>query len=312
VARGLLEPGVVEVEVLGGGVSNDVVLVRSATSELVVKQALPRLRVAQVWEASRSRIVTEGEALRLARSIVPDGVPAVIEVVPADFLLVLESAPSRFSAWKDLLLAGSLDLDVASRVGNLLGTWHAATLHDAEVQARFSSLDAFLQLRIDPYYRTAASRHADLAERIEAHALSLLDTRWCLVHGDLSPKNVLTGHGGTWVIDWEVAHFGDPTFDLAFILCHLRCKAEHLPAYGEGFRQCAAVLMDAYEKVAPSVLDGIDEKRLVAHTACLILARVDGKSPVEYLDEHGRSSCRRLARDLIARDHVRLDEIWRS
>jgi len=60
--RGAIGEGCVEVEVLAGGLSSDVVLVRWGRTELVVKQALPLLRVPERWEADRGRIVTKGEA----------------------------------------------------------------------------------------------------------------------------------------------------------------------------------------------------------------------------------------------------------
>jgi len=298
------------VEVLPGGVSNDVLLVKTAGAELVVKQALPRLRVAQEWLADRGRIAAEGAALRLAATIRPDGVPAVADVVAEDYLLVMERAPAGFSVWKDDLLAGRIDVEVAGRVGSLIGSWHAATLDDRGTRERFDDLGAFVQLRVDPYYYTAARRHPAVAGRIGQLASSLLSTRRCLVHGDLSPKNVLSGRDGTWVIDWEVAHFGDPAFDLAFVLCHLRCKAAHRPAGTAGYRACARAFLDAYEKDAPDALDGIDPSYLAGQVACLLLARIDGKSPVEYLGPEARARCRSLACNLLSRERLEIDDLW--
>lgn len=308
--RGLLADDRVEADFLAGGVSNDVVMVRAGEIELVVKQALPRLRVEEEWLASQDRIVTEGTALAVAGSIRLDSVPAVIDIVPEDFLLVMQRAPRGFSVWKEDLLAGRIDVGVAERVGYLIGSWHSATYDDDATRKRFDDLEAFIQLRIDPYFRTVAIRHEDLAERIEELAESLISTRRCLVHGDLSPKNILVGGTRAWVIDWEVAHFGNPTFDLAFVLCHLRCKAAHRPGDAGNYRRCATAFLDAYRAAAPEVISGIAHSYLVAQTGCLLLARMDGKSTVEYLSEQNRISCRQLARHLISGNDLELNEIW--
>ena len=84
----------------------------------------------------------------------------------------------------------------------------------------------FDELRVDPYYRTAARRHPDLAPRIEAliAAMDRPDDERTLVLGDFSPKNILVHAGGLILLDFECAHAGDPAFDLGFFLTHLMLK----------------------------------------------------------------------------------------
>ncbi len=298
------------VEVLAGGVSCDVLLVECARTAVVVKQALGRLRVEQEWLATPDRAGAESDALRLAAEICPGSVPAVLASVPEDFLVVLERAPGGCVDWKSQLLAGRTEAVVGSRLGSLLGAWHGATASDRAVRARFGDLSAFVQLRIDPYHRSIAMRHPDVAERIEFLAEALVGPGRCLVHGDFSPKNILVGGATLWVIDWEVAHFGDPVFDLAFALCHLRLKAAHRPLDASGYRAVAEAFLHAYRQVATELAAGITESVLVGHTACLLLARVDGKSPAEYLRNDERDQVRSLARTLLRAEHPSLDEMW--
>jgi 5-methylthioribose kinase len=273
-ARGLLAPGEpTEVRTLGGGVSNDVFAVDGGGRRLVVKQALPRLRVADDWPAKRERALTEAAALRLAARIAPGSVPAVLDADPEAFALTIEEAPDGWVAWKQRLLAGDADPDVARRLGELLGSWHAATFRDAEVARTFGDLEAFDQLRVDPYYRTIARRLPSIAPAVEAYVSRMEATHACLVHGDYSPKNVLVGHGPSlWVIDFEVAHVGDPAFDLAFMLNHLLLKRLHVPAAAAALEECAGAFLEAYRRTVPTALEP-EPTYVLGHVGCLMVAR---------------------------------------
>ena len=306
--RGIVSHGEpLSVQPLGGGVSNVVLAVESPHTRVVVKQSLPRLRVADEWLANRERAVTEAEALRLAAQLTPDAIPRVFDVDPVECALVMELAPPGWLTWKEFLLAGEADAGVAARVGSLLAAWHRETMGGGT--GAFSDQTVFDQLRVDPYYRTLARRRPELAPEIERHVERMLATRLCLVHGDYSPKNVLLGDGGLWVIDFEVAHVGDPVFDLAFMLNHLFLKAIHRPAGEESYRACAAAFWDAYrEEVAASLVS--TGRHLFGHLGCLMAARVDGKSPVEYLDESGREAARRVGASLLLEPPESLDAAW--
>jgi 5-methylthioribose kinase len=219
----------------------------------------------------------------------------VLDVDERSFSLVIDRAPAHWVTWKDELLAGRVDDDVARQVGRLVGTWHRATSNDPGVVARFDQPLAFTQLRVDPYYRTVASRCPDVAAPVHAAADAMLAHRECLVHGDLSPKNVLVGDGRVWIIDFEVAHLGDPAFDVAFLLSHLWLKSVHGAAPPAVLSSCAAAFAEGYS--AAHTLPPTD--RVGVHTGCLVMARVDGKSPVEYLTGDERDVARRLGRALL-------------
>ena len=257
---------------------------------VVVKQALPRLRVADEWLAKRERAITEGEALRLAQQLTPGSVPQVLDVDEVACALTITEAPADWRPWKDQLLAGDAAPGVARRLGGLLGTWQAATWNDHAVERAFEGQEVFEQLRVDPYYRTVCRRRPKLARAVDAFIQRMNATRACLVHGDYSPKNVLVGEG-IWVLDFEVAHCGDPAFDVAFMLNHLLLKRLHVPEAGDGIEQSARDCWDASAQAAPELLP--DLSYVLGHVGCLMVARVDGKSPAEYL----RKTEREWARD---------------
>jgi tRNA A-37 threonylcarbamoyl transferase component Bud32 len=297
--RGLIGTNEAKVEPLHGGVSNIVLGVSGPSCDLVLKQSLPRLRVADDWPALRSRALIEADALSLLGRITPGAVPRVLDRDPERFAIVVERAPRDWANWKTLLLHEIVDQEVAGRLGCLLARWHNATLGEAGVPPQFLPTTGFEQLRVDPYYRTVARRHPSLAPALGRMADQLLSHRQCLVHGDFSPKNVLVGRGPQmWVIDFEVAHFGDPAFDIAFLVSHLFIKSVHLPRSAAGLDACITSFTTSYEATTCSEL-APSWAYVLAHVGCLLLARVDGKSPVEYLSPQGRDRVRELGRLLL-------------
>ena len=302
------------VESLAGGVSNDVLVVRTAQSAFVVKRALPRLRVAEVWEASAERSYTEAAALRWAHGVAPDAVPGVVAVDRENNVLVIELAPASYGDWKQQLLAGDVRPDVGTRLGALLAAWHVASASDPAVLADFDDQEAFGQLRVQPFYAIAAERNPAAAPVIAELVERMANTRVSIVHGDFSPKNVLAEPlvgGGLWVIDWEVAHTGDPVFDVAFLLHHLICKIIARPDRRHELMATAESFVQTYSDRTRAAFGATDERNLLAHTGALVLARVDGKSPVDYFSPVQRDQARRFALDVLRVGPERLTELWR-
>ena len=305
----------VRVEALPGGVSNDVLAVDAPGFEAVVKRALGRLRVEQLWLADPGRIDTEGRALQLAGRLTPGAVPRVHDL--HEGYLVIERAPRSWRTWKDELLVGQVRVEIAEHLGRLLGTWQRATTHDGWTRLQFGDRTAFTQLRVDPFHRTVAARHPELRDEIE-HTVEVMErTDVCLVHGDYTPKNVMVPPAGShtgapapvWVIDWEVAHVGDPTFDPAWTVGHLLLKTMHRPGAGPEYAAAARGFLAALE----AELDGavvLDPAQLVRQTACLLLARVDGTSPAGYLDDHAAARTRELGRRLLTDPPVAVTDVW--
>jgi 5-methylthioribose kinase len=307
-SKGLLDPSLpVEVTELGGGISNTVLGVEAGDLSCVVKQSLARLRVADEWFAKRERAVTEAQAIALAASLMPGAVPRLLDLDSDACAFTIERAPAGWRTWKDSLLEGEADETIARRVGLLLAAWHAGTSGDCVAAEAFADREGFDQLRIDPYYRTVMRRHPDLAGAVGAYAERLLGPGRCLVHGDYSPKNVLVGDEGLWIIDFEVSHFGEPSFDLAFMLNHLFLKALHRPEAATGYLGCALSFWEAY---AGNVTDALapDLAATLGQVGCLMVARVDGKSPAEYLREGEQNRARSLGRRLLTEPPGSLSE----
>lgn len=302
-SAGITVTGPFGIHPLAGGVSSDIVRVTLPDGRaFCAKRALGQLKVAAVWEAPLERNHYEVAWLRRANAIVPGAAPRVIAEDREHGIALLEYlAPEDFALWKAELLAGRSDPDVPTRVAEALGRIHAATLHDASAAAEFPTDHLIDALRFDPYLRHLAGRYPELAPHILATMESCRHTHIALVHGDVSPKNILVSRrdGHPVLLDAECAWYGDPAFDAAFCLNHLVLKSIHLPRLAAALLGQADGFLRTWLGHFPEALQAGIEARVAALLPCLMLARVDGKSPVEYLDEAARQSVREAAIPLI-------------
>jgi len=238
--------------------------------------------------------------MRAVAPVLPQGsVPGIIFEDHANFTFAMEAAPANANSWKSDLLAGEVRLELAQAAGLLLGGWIRESAHRPDWQIEFGDLTVFGELRVDPYYRSTAERHPALQEHFTALIDECLGRRVSLVHGDFSPKNLLVRDSSLIVIDWEVAHWGDPSFDAAFLTNHFLLKAAVVPATAQAL---AAASREFWKSLTDAVGGGHDwlEPAAMRHLGCLLLARIDGKSPVEYLqDETLKSKLRVAASQLI-------------
>lgn len=309
VSRGVLRPGTLKVEVLGGGVSNVVLAATDSYRRVVLKQALARLRVPDEWRAPIGRAMAEADALELVAGLTPANVPRLLDRDPARHAMVIEKAPSNWVDWKSLLLKGYVHPEIAAQLGEVLARWHSQTVAGTSLPPSLQGSSNFELLRVDPYYRTVARRSPEVRAKLLSLAEQLLSRKVCLVHGDFSPKNVLVGGHDFWVVDFEVAHLGDPAFDVAFMLSHLVLKSLHMPAYAPSLDACMLEFTSSYEAHLDRGLE-VALAYVLSHVASLLLARVKGKSPVEYLDGPEQEAAWALGTDLLRHPPETLGQLF--
>ena len=301
---------------LTGGVSSDIWAAHLAGGPVCVKRALPRLKVAAVWEAPIERSASEAAWLARAERIDAQAVPPMLGYDPGTGAIVLGWLdPTAHPQWKAQLLEAHVDPSVSAALGDRLGCFHAGMTATADPAAPgdFDHLDLFDALRLEPYFGTTAIAHPALRTALSQLRESFSLNAATVVHGDVSPKNVLVGRQGPVLLDAECACWGDPAFDPAFLLTHLLLKARHLPAH----RFALVASADAFWSAYVAHVDWEDraalERRVAAYWPALVLARIDGASPVEYLDLTVRDSVRADVLDFVARPRALradLDPLW--
>lgn len=294
---------------LSGGVSSDVFLIEDEGKRVVVKQALPCLKVRDYWPADTSRNRVEYEFLKYLKRLIPGAAPQVV-AAGADYF-AMEYLGPEYANWKELLLRGECRQEHALRAATILGTLHRESFGDSELASRFDTTINFHQLRTDPYLLTTGRRHSELSELFEQEAVRLEAARECLVHGDYSPKNMLIGNDRLVLLDCEVAWYGDPAFDVAFLTNHLLLKSLFHAPSDIGLQRMTATFLEKYFQ--ERTLRAPAARELDARTAhlllMLMLARVDGKSPVEYLTGGAKDFVRTFVRSALASSQFSMDQV---
>jgi 5-methylthioribose kinase len=298
--RGWL-PDVTRVAELADGVSNAVLRVEAPGRLCVLKQSRPQLRTREAWFSDLERIWRERDVMVALRPYLPPSVvPEVLASDEENYAVLMAHAPGPFRNWRAVLLAGEVDPRLGELAGTLLAAIHEASATRPDDFGRFADRTVFEQLRVDPFYQRVLERRPEVAAAVAPLMDRLRSVRSALCHGDFSPKNLLAHAHGFTLVDYETAHFGDPTMDLGFFLSHLLLKAAHRPAEREKFFELTRTFWRGYgagvrfRPVTELVTEG------VGHLGVCLLARIDGTSPAPYLtDEAKREAVRRLGRRLL-------------
>ena len=283
----------VHVAHLPGGVSCRVWKIIRNTDQWVLKQALPKLDVEADWFSDVERIHREHEVMQQIDLLVPDSkIPKVLHVDYKNHVYMMTFVRDASDTWKSQMMRGVFNPESAKSAAVLLRKIHEFSPKiDEKYQSEFKDQSFFIQLRIEAFHRFLIQKYPELQSDITKLIDELCLEKTCLVHGDFSPKNMLVQDNGQIVLlDFEVAHWGNPVFDVAYCLGHLMLKGWHLNKKNEIFN-LISLFLDNYES---------EVRNLIPHLGLMLLARMDGKSPVNYIqDPKLKDQIRAIAIDWI-------------
>jgi len=292
VKKNILNSSSVEVRSLSGGVSCEILLIEEGDKKFVLKRALAKLKVKDDWFADVNRNHIEQKYITYVASFLPDVVPNIIYRDPEQHFFCMEMLENGLTNWKELLLNKQINIEYAKSAGKIMGTIHKKSAGDPRAEKDFDTLVNFSELRIEPYLIKTAQLHPDLKVYFYDEAKRLASVKRCLVHGDFSPKNILVSPERFVLLDCEVAWYGDPIFDVAFFLNHFILKALYLPSKSLAFTELARTALNSYKSNSGTIFNQKFEAKLVHLILLLMMARVDGKSPVEYLNPKQQQNVR--------------------
>jgi 5-methylthioribose kinase len=310
-AKRWIGPEPARVEALSGGVSNLVLRIITPGRKFILKQSRPQLRTREAWFSDLDRVFREQEVMQFLRPLLPDlTVPEVLFSDRDNYVFAMSHAPDEAKVWKETLLQGQVDLEIGKQAGRILGMLHQAAALDTGQIEPFRDHTVFVQLRVEPFYCRVQERRPEVAVLVQPIIERMLSLKESLCHGDYSPKNILTHERGFTLVDYETAHFGDPSMDLGFFLSHVILKGvKHLRSR-ERYYALTRAFWDGYgEEVRFRPLADL-EARGIEHFAVCALARIDGTSPVDYLpEEPKREAVRRLAQNVLSDRPQRWEDV---
>ncbi len=294
----------------GGGVSGTVAMAATERDCYIVKQALPYLKVKADWPCDATRMNIEYAAQELYYKVIPEYVTAPVCFDGENYIMVRVAAPDTCVMWKADLLAGCLDFRIAEKAASALRDVHNRTAGDPEVLRQFGDIHIFYELRISPYIEYVVEKYPELTEKAKRVTDLLMTSKIALVHGDYSPKNIMVDGTDMYVLDLEVAHYGHPSFDMAFFSNHFLLKSVKNKQWADSYLNMLSYMKDIYFGGIRFMDAALLEKQVCDVLGFLFLARVDGKSPVEYLtDEADKELVRRTAFEMIEKQPGTLAEM---
>ncbi|MEW6753574.1 MAG: aminoglycoside phosphotransferase family protein [Candidatus Latescibacterota bacterium] len=298
------------VQTIGDGMKNLVFLVWGSQQRWIVKQALAKVQVKERWWVDRKRVFAEKNCIEVLHQILPPPViPEVVLEDRTDFVLVTTAPPDNAVLWDEELEGGRIDLQIAVQCGELLAAVHNQTAQQADVRRLFSDTKAFEQLRTEPLYLRVMQAYPDLKKAVNAQVRHLLKDSRTLVLADLRPRNVWLSSGQVFLVDFATAHFGSPSFDLAFYATDLCLKAMNNSIQKAAYLEAINVFWNAYFRIAeyPTVKE--TQKLAVADLGCLLLAATDGRQPATFAEPQMADLARRIAQSLLFTELERIEEI---
>jgi 5-methylthioribose kinase len=298
------------IDPLPGGVSCTVLKITTDKGRYVLKQALTKLKVKQEWLSDIERTNVEKQALKFLPSVIPNTTPALVFEDEANFLFLMDCAPDGSENWKQLLMSGECNPAVASTIGEILGDLHQRTHDHPEAMRLFGEKKYFVQLRVDAFFGFLKQVHPDLSPAIDRHMAQCLSLETSLVTGDYSPKNILVNGAQVIPIDFEVIHYGDSSFDLGFLTTHLTLKSIYFSQRADDYVALLRKAVEGYFSRVHFMDRRVLEKRAVQQLAWIMLARVDGKSPAEYITaDSDKDLIRKTSRLIISSDMDKYEQV---
>ena len=270
---------------LEGGVSSEVYYVKTNKSDYCIKRSLKKLLVKKNWIANTNRIKYEYLWLKHCKKIISRNIPKTFEFDNKKKYIVMEYLnDSKYKTLKQLYFNKVVNIKTIKLISKHLYKIHSSSKNLKTKKIFDGNNNNFYDLRLDPYFNEVGRIYPKYKKYIKNINKNYFENSSTLVHGDFSPKNILIGKNKIIYLDAECCNFGDPVFDLVFFTNHLLIKSIFIKDKSQEFIKSYIIFYKEY-------LNNLNLKnyksyinRIIEMTPIMLLARIDGKSPVEYLN----------------------------
>ena len=295
------------------GVSSDIWYVKTSNKQYCIKRALAKLTVKEDWYAPIDRNNYEVKYFTHCRVIQPYSFPKILGHDSKNFILAMEWFDNKkFIVWKKKLLEKSVSLKDGKRIGKLLSLVHKSFYKKKQYEKIFLNDKTFYDIRIEPYLRFTSKFYPEFYESYKKTINFLTKNKSTVIHGDFSPKNILLGKNFPVILDAETACWGNPAFDIAFFNNHIILKSIFNRKVFKSYLNLSNHFLKTYLANFSVVNNSNFISKFITLQALLILARVDGKSPVEYFKKQHKAIARSLAKNLLLNKSKNLNNFYKE
>ena len=282
------------------GASSTIIMIIRETEKLVLKQALRRLKVKKEITAPLDRNLREQDCIDLMNSFLEPGIIPEIRFRDRDnCLFVMTSAPDEAIQWKKMLLEGQVDLSIGVKIGQILAKIHNHTANNKKIYEQFKDNSIYILGRIDPCYREIQKAIPELREAMRKIIDGTVTRQEALCTEDFNPKNTLVKDRKFMLVDHEGAHYGDPSFDVGQFIAHIFLKSIHNWEIKDAYFDLVQSFWNGYCDEISVWSSKAFEPMVVKHTMAMMLGRVVGKLPVEYLVEEDKVVVKNVTKEGI-------------
>ena len=217
---------------------------------------------------------------------------------------------SKYKTLKELYFKNQINFNTIKSISGHLFKIHSSSSNNKTKEIFKKNNNNFYDLRLDPYFNEVARVFPNLNNKIKKIQKEYKLNSITLVHGDFSPKNILIGQNKIIYIDAECSNFGDPVFDLVFFSNHLLIKSIYFKNKKNEFLKAFNLFYSNYLKNLSKKQNKNYLSRILDMTPIMLLARIDGKSPVEYINSNKlKNIIREKSFKMIENKLLSLDDI---
>ncbi len=229
--------------------------------------------------------------------------PQLVHSDPDNHICLMTGIPENTLSWDHNLVHRQVDADIAADVGSLLGSIHRLSYGDEKASQQLGDKRLFSECRLDPIYIPITEKYPRFADQIGSHATALVTSSICFVHGNYIPENVLITQGRLLITDFEMGHFGHPSFDVCTMLAHLTLKIIQSWASKEDYLPLLGSFWNAYVRAASFESESWHERSFLPHLGCALLGFLeDQTSSAKVTAKNDRARLLALASSLITRE----------
>ncbi len=304
------DPAGWQVREVGDGNLNLVFIVEGPKGAVIVKQALPYVRlVGDSWPLPLYRAFFEHHALVRQARRDPGAVPAIFHFDEAQALIVME-----FLSPHKILRRKLIDGETVEGLGGFLGRFCARTafrgselsMKSADKKADVGLFSGNVEIPAitealvftDPYYGAEMNHHTEgldpvvaglradikLKARVQRLLMKFASNTETMVHGDLHSGSIMSTSDESKVIDPEFVQYGPMGFDLGMLVANFLMAYFSQPAHRDPSE------LDGYQDWLLSVIDEVFTEFEAEFRRLWDTERTGMLYPAALFEDQGQSS----------------------